>query len=134
MRLSWAAVAAALTLGSATPGNVQANPVEDEQVVIGVGIICNTSEQMQKLVGLRVDGAEVTRAVSVVNDEAKDPRACGVAAVAFMSDKMVDMRSVRGKLVQIVRISVVAAFDGRQWARIPAMTQYALIEPDGYAI
>ena len=54
-----------------------------------------------------------------MNDEAKDPRACGVAAVAFMSDKMVDMKNVQGKLVQIVRISVVATFDGRQWARIP---------------
>ena len=56
----------------------------------------------------------MVRAVIAVNDEAKDPRACGVAAVAFMSDKMVDMKNVQGRLVQIVRISVVAAFDGRR--------------------
>jgi len=137
MRLSWAATAAALALWSLTPGNVSAepaNPMDDENVAIGVGIICNTPEQMQRLIGMRADGAEMDRAVSVVNNEARDPRACGVAAVAFMSDKMVDMKSVQGKLVQIVRINVIAAFDGKQWARIPVMTQYALIEPEGYTI
>jgi hypothetical protein len=137
MRLSWAATAAALVLWSLTPGSVSAEttiPMDDENVAIGVGIICNTPEQMQRLIGMRADGAEMDRAVSVVNNEAKDPRACGVAAVAFMSDKMVDMKNVQGKLVQIVRISVVAAFDGKQWARVPLMTQYALIEPEGHTI
>jgi hypothetical protein len=134
MRLSWAAGAAALALWSATPGNVNAQLMEEGNIAIGVGIICNTPEQMERRVGLRNDGKEMNRAVIAVNDEAKDPRACGVAAVAFMSDKMVDMKNVQGKLVQIVRISVVATFDGRQWARVPVMTQYALIEPDGYSI
>ena len=134
MRLSWAAGAAALALWSVTPGNVNAEPMDDGGIAIGVGIICNTPEQMERLVGLRNDGKEMKGAVVAVNDEAKDPRACGVAAVAFMSDKMIDMKNVQGKLVQIVRISVVATFDGRQWARVPVMTQYALIEPEGYAI
>ena len=134
MRLSWAAGAAALALWSATPGNANAQLMEEGNIAIGVGIICNTPEQMERLVGLRNDGKEMNRAVIAVNDEAKDPRACGVAAVAFMSDKMVDMKNVQGKLVQIVQISVVAAFDGRRWARIPTMTQYALMEPEGYSI
>jgi len=133
MRLSRAAAAAALALGSATPGNVNAGPMDDgDGIAIGVGIICNTPEQMERLVGLRNDGEEMQRAVLAVNNEARDPRACGVAAVAFMSDKMVDMKNVQGK--QIVRINVVATFDGRQWSPIPAMTQYALIEPKGFTI
>ena len=134
MRSSWAAAAVALVLWSATPGNVNAQLMEESNIAIGVGIICNTPEQMERLIGLRNDGEEMNRAVVAVNDEAKDPRACGVAAVAFMSDKMVDMKNVQGKLVQIVRISVVAAFDGRRWARVPTMTQYALIEPQGHSI
>jgi hypothetical protein len=137
MRLRWAAAAAVLALWSITPGNVSAEqnaPTDEENVAIGVGIICNTPEQMDRLIGLRNDGAEMDSAVGAVNKEAKDPRACGIAAVAFMSDKMVDMKNVQGKLVQIVRINVVAAFDGQQWARIPVMTQYALIEPEGYSI
>lgn len=137
MRLLWAAAAAAVfALSGVTPANAGPGPMDEEdgKVVIGVGIICNTSEQMQRLVGLRMGGAEVTNAVSRVNTEARDPRACGIAAVAFTSDKMVDMKNVQGRMVQIVRISVIAAFDGRQWARIPVMTQYALIEPEGYTI
>lgn len=135
MRLSWAAAAAAVALWSTSSGIVSANPIdEDSNVAVGVGIICNTPEQMQRLVGLRSEGEEMNHAVSAVNDEAKDPRACGIAAVAFMSDKIVDMKNVQGKMVQIVRINVVAAFDGQQWARVPLMTQYALIEPDGYSI
>jgi hypothetical protein len=134
MQLSWAAAAAAVVFWSATPGNVNAEPLDDGNVAVGVGVICNTPEQMERLIGLRNDGEEMNRAVIAVNDEANDQRACGVAAVAFMSDKMVDMKNVRGKLVQIVRISVVATFDGRQWARVPVMTQYALIEPRGHEI
>ena len=134
MRLSWAAAAAAVVFWSATPGNVNAEPLDDGNVAIGVGVICNTPEQMERLIGLRNDGEEMNRAVIAVNDEANDQRACGVAAVAFMSDKMVDMKNVRGKLVQIVRINVVATFDGRRWARVPVITQYALIEPRGHEI
>lgn len=133
MRLSWAAVAALALLGTA-PGTAGADPMEQSNLAIGVGIMCNTPEQMQRLVGLRIDGAEVNQAVHAVNGEARDPRACGVAAVAFVSDSMVDMKSVQGKLVQIRRISVVAAYDGRQWARIPEMTQYALIEAEGDSV
>lgn len=133
MRLTWAA-AAALALWGMTPGHVSAEPIDNDNVTVGVGIICNTPEQMQRLVGLRMGGVEVARAVQAVNAEAKDPRACGIAAVAFTPDKMVDMKSVQGKLVQIMRISVLAAFDGQHWSRIPVMTQYALIEPETYAI
>lgn len=132
-----AAAAAVFALCALTAGHAGANPADkadENNVAIGVGIICNTPEQMQRLVGLRIDGAEVDQAVGVVNGEARDPRACGVAAVAFVSDSMVDMKNVQGKLVQIMRISVVAAYDGRQWAPIPEMTQYALMEPEGYAI
>lgn len=140
MRLPLAALATAALLGSGiAPGMASAIPLDLDQndadgLTVGVGIICNTPQQMQRLVGLRNKGDEVKRAVYAVNREAKDPRACGVAAVAYFSDKMVDMKTVDGKLVQIVRISVVATFNGEQWSRVPAMTQYALMEQEGYAI
>jgi hypothetical protein len=136
MRVFLAAMAGAALISWGTiPGNAGEQPMDgDDNLTIGVGIICNTPEQMQRLVGLRNTGAQPERAVNVVNREAKDPRACGVAAVAYTTGKMVDMPNVQGKLVQIVRIDVVAAFNGQSWARIPSMTQYALIEPEGYAI
>ena len=134
MRLVFAAAAAAIAFGSAAPTNVNANSFEQDGVTIGVGIICNTSEQMTRLIGLREQGKELPGAVTVVNDEAKDPRACGIAAVAYSSQQMMEMKNMRGKLVQIMRIHVLAAFDGKRWARVPAMTQYALIEAEGFTI
>ena len=65
MRLSWA-VAAALALWSVTPGNVNAETMDDGNLAIGVGIICNTPEQMERLVGLRNDGKEMKGAVMAV--------------------------------------------------------------------
>lgn len=136
MRLSWAA--AVLLFCSVAQAEEQTNnrttPPGSDQVVIGIGIICNTSAQAEQFVGLRADGAETARAMSVVNQEAKDPRACGVATVAFMSDKTVTIKTIQGKLVSIVRINVVAAFDGHRWSPVPTMTQYALIEREGYEI
>ena len=136
MRATWAAAAtAAIILTGITPGTVRAEqPMDVEDITVGIGIICNTSAQMQRLIGLRNTGQQAERAVKVVNNEAKDPRACGIAAVAYVTGKMVDMKNVQGRLVQIVRIDVVAAFNGQNWARIPSMTQYALIEPKGYEI
>jgi hypothetical protein len=137
MKLSWAAAAAVLLLTGVTQAEELTNKAPEmppEDVAVGIGIICNTSEQVQRFVGLRAGGAEARSAVNVVNDEAKDPRACGVAAVAFMSDGQVETKTVHGKLVSIVRINIVAAFDGRRWSLVPAMTQYALMEADGYAI
>jgi hypothetical protein len=134
MRFSLVAAVAAVIFSGAMPTNVNATPLDQGGVTVGVGIICNTSDQMKRLIGLRDEGQEITGAVTVVNDEAKDPRACGIAAVAYSSQEMMDVQNVRGKLVQIVRIHVLAAFDGQRWARVPAMTQYALIEPEGFVI
>jgi len=41
---------------------------------------------------------------------------------------------VNGKLVQIVRINVVAGYNGVGWNQIANTTQYAVIETKGLAI
>jgi hypothetical protein len=97
---------------------------------VGVGVICNTDAQAEHYVKLRNSGAEMTPAVNSVNQAEHDPQACGVAAVAFARDKTMATRSQNGKLVSIVRISVLAGYDGSKWARVPAMVQYAVMEDD----
>jgi hypothetical protein len=138
MRILYLAAAAVVFLCSAVQAeeqsNTPANAPANDQMAVGVGIICNTSEQVERYADLRADGAELTGAVNVVNGEAKDPRACGVAAVAFMPDKKVETKSARGKLVSIMRINIVATFDGAQWSTVPGMVQYTLIETEGYEI
>ncbi len=36
--------------------------------------------------------------------------------------------TLNGKQISIVRINVVGGYNGREWARIPAMVQYAVME------
>lgn len=137
MRFPWAAGAALLLLGGfaqADEANIPPQP-DGDGMAVGVGVICNTSEQAERYVSLRARGAEITLAVSAVNQQVRDPKACGLAAVAFQRDKTVEAKSMQGKLVTIVRINVLAGYNGREWLRVPAMVQYAVMEAqDGLSI
>ena len=93
---------------------------------VGVGVICNTSEEARQFVDLRSHGAAPDQAVQAVNANAMDERACGVAAIAYVHD--------RNQLVQIVRINVVAGFNGSAWQRVSGMVQYAVLEGGGESI
>lgn len=105
------------------------------QAAIGVGIICNTPEQAGRFVSLRAEGKDPGKAIAGVNAEVHDARACGVAAVAFMRDQTVATRAMGDRLVQIVRINVVAGFNGTNWQRVSNdLTQYAVIEAEGQSI
>ena len=102
---------------------------------VGVGIICNTSEQAEHFISLRAKGTAVAESLGAVNAEARDVSACGLAAVAYLRDLTVKTRPMGNSLVQIVRINVVAGFNGTGWHRASAMTvQYAVVEAQGQAI
>ena len=132
MHLTWAAAAAALLMcGAASADDRSGNPASAGP---SVGIICNTAEQAEHFVSLRAGGADPRRAMQAVNAQAKDPRACGVAAVAFVRDAMLDSEAVNDKLLQVVRINILAGFNGSIWQRTAGMIQYAVIEGEGEAI
>lgn len=102
---------------------------------VGIGIICNTSEQAERFVSLRAAGTAAGQALDVVNTEVKDAQACGVAAIAFLRDQTVKTRPMGDRLVQIVRINIVAGFNGTGWQRASAIAiQYAVIEAEGQSI
>ena len=127
--------AAAAALVCASGSIALAAPQADEgKMGMGVGVICNTTEQAQSYVKLRSGGAEVTLAVSAVNERVQDPQACGVAAVAFERGKTVGTMSQKGRLVSIVQVRIVAGFDGTKWARVPDTVQYAIIENEGVEV
>jgi len=134
MRLTWAAAAAALAMcGAACAGEPSINPTFSGTTV-GIGIICDTAEQAEHFVSLRAGGADPRNAILAVNTEAKNPRACGIAAVAFVRGAMLESRAVNDKLVQVVRINILAGFNGSNWQQTAGMVQYAVIEGEGEAI
>jgi hypothetical protein len=128
-----AAAAAAVTFacGAANAGEIIAS---FDQPTVGVGMICNTSDQAKQFLELRTQGIVAKEAMKRVNDAAQNPHACGVAAIAFIFDKTVEAKPVNNKLLQIEQINVLAGYDGNGWQNIPAMTQYAVMEGKGDAI
>ena len=134
MRTALAAFSAALlACGVAHAGEVLTDlpPSGEQSLGVGVGVICNTTEQAQQYVQLRSGGAKVTPAMEKVNQAARDPRACGLAAIAFQRDKTVETTNLQGRLVSIVKVNVLAGYNGQQWTRIPAMEQYAILASAG---
>jgi hypothetical protein len=130
-----AAAAALLFAGAARADDLTSLPDQPgDEAVVGVGVICNTSEQAERYVSLRQEGQDITPAVATVNDQAQDPRACGLAAIAFVPDKTLDTKSMGGRLVKIVRINVVAGYNGRGWQRVANTVQYAIVETKGQEI
>ena len=134
MRLTLAAAAAAFVMcGAALADEPSINP-QPGGTTVGIGIICDTAEQAEHFVSLRAGGADPRHAMVAVNTDAKNPRACGVAAVAFVRDATLDSRAVNDKLLQVVRINILAGFNGSGWQPTAGMTQYAVIEGEGEAI
>ena len=137
--LSLTAAAAVLLIGGAARADeLTSLPGQRDQggsgPVVGVGVICNTSAQAEQFVSLRQEGQDITPAVAKVNQQAQDPRACGVAAVAFMPDKTVATKPMGGKLVKIVRINVVAGYNGTGWHHVASTVQYAIMPAQGEEI
>ncbi|HEY7228945.1 MAG TPA: hypothetical protein VH558_01100 [Pseudolabrys sp.] len=134
MRVFWAAFAAAtLVCGAARAEGHSQLPAEGDAAV-GVGIICNTADEAKQFVDLRIHGAGPDQAMHAVNANAMDERACGVAAIAYVRDGTIDTMTLENRLVQIVRINVVAGFNGAGWQRVSDMVQYAVLEGDGESI
>jgi len=133
--LTAAAALAGLICGvaPALAGDIVAAPDTDAPSV-GIGMICNTPEQARQYLDFRASGAAAQEAMQRVNDAAQNPHACGVAAIAFVPDKMLHAHLVENKLLEIVRVSVLAGFDGTSWQDMPSVVQYAVIEGKGDAI
>lgn len=129
-----AATAALLVWGAAGQSKAGEMITSLDQPSVGVGLICNTPDQAQQYLKLRAGGTEAKAAIDQVNEAAKDAHACGVAAIAFVRDKMLDTQAVEDKLLEVVRINVLAGFDGTSWKAIPAMTQYAVMQGEGDSI
>jgi hypothetical protein len=101
---------------------------------MGQGIICDTREQAVRFVELRNDGVVTTTALDTVNEEAKNPGACGTAVVAFTEGEALAEKTMRGLPVRIVKITIVAANNGIRWAPVRRTVQYTIIAREGLDI
>jgi hypothetical protein len=129
-----AAAALVFASGIARADQAGTNMPGDQGAIVGVGMICNTADQAKQFLRLRAKGADLRQAMHAVNQQAHQPRACGFAAVAYIRDQTMGTQAVNDKLLQIVRINVIAGYNQSGWHRIAGAVQYAVIEQKGYAI
>ena len=101
---------------------------------VGQGLVCDTPEQVERFVGLREDGMDVSDALQTVNTETHDSMTCDIALVAFTDSKPVAARVIQGKLASVVQITVHAVGDGETWRTIPAHARYIIKVAEGQII
>ncbi len=117
------------------PANPPAASAEPgESLTVGQGVICNTKDQAKRLVTLQNDGRAIADALGTVNQEARDPTACGPAQVLFRVAEQVDGDQLNGQSVKVVKIVISAIMTGDQWSQVPDVEQYAILPPPGIAI
>jgi hypothetical protein len=131
--ISTVAVSAQPTRGVSTPLEVQLGRGATG-VNVGRGIICDKPEQAQRFLALRSSGNQTMQALQVVNTEASNPTACGEAMVAFRIGEPLQGGSVEGLTVNVVKITVVAFSNGRDWSSVPETVQYAIVAPQGIEV
>lgn len=133
MRFLWAAAAAAIVI-CGTARATEGPAPQNGDAAVGIGIICNTPRQAEQFVSLRSKGVANEKAILAINASARDGRACGVAAIAYIRNQTVETVKLKDQLVQIVRISIVAGFNGSGWQRVSDMVQYAVLEGAGESV
>jgi hypothetical protein len=111
------------------PGAAGATPSPETRV--GHAIICDTAVQIERFVALSNSGSEMADALKSVNNEAQNPRACGVALVMFTFGEPRAHKTMQGKSIDIVEITIHAYGDGMRWRRVPATQQYTVIPVQG---
>jgi hypothetical protein len=89
---------------------------------VGEGLVCDSPQQLHRFVEIRNQGREAEEAVRAVNDETKNPVACGTVTAAFAGGKPIDKMKMLGGAVELVEITIVAISDGASWTRVPPTT------------
>ena len=106
-------------------GGVAAVAQEGEKkILVAVGLICETPQQVGRYVSLYKEGATADTAMQVVNREENNPRACRMTAAVFILGQSVETVSVDGGNVQIVEITIVAAQTKTGWRSMAPTVQY----------
>lgn len=109
--------------GAATPSidNLQSN------LSLGVGVICDTPEQIKRYLTLYQGSATAEQAATTVNTETNSPGGCGMVSIAFISGDILGDVNVKGGIMRMMRIVVFAMKTEQGWQSIPPTLQYTAL-------
>lgn len=98
-----------------------------DKLSFGYGIICNTSEQIERYLTLYRGETSAEEAAQAVNTETKSPGGCGMASIAFISGDYLGSVNVSGGVMRMVRIVVLAMKTENGWSTISPTPQYTAL-------
>src|SRR5262245_4942606 len=98
-----------------------------EKLTFGYGIICNTSQQIQRYLTLYQGKTTAEEAAQAVNVETKNPGGCGMASIAFIAGDYLGEVNVSGGQMRMVQIVVLAMETEKGWQRVPPTVQYTAL-------
>ena len=94
---------------------------------VGVGVICDTAEQMKLYFAHYRGDTSAEAAADMVNTETKSPGGCGMASVAFLPGDFVENVAVTGGVMRMLKIVVFAMKTEKGWEMIAPTQQYTAL-------
>ena len=80
----------------------------ERSIEIGVRLICNSQTQVERFLALHVADRSPDAVLQAVNDEAQDPNACALAAIAFMRGSEAKQVPTPSGLMNITPVTIIA--------------------------
>ena len=102
--------------------------VEAPEAQSGIGLICDTEEQVEQVIALIRTEGNLSAAIDAANAAAGSPSACVVGKIHFVAEQEVRQMGT----FRIVRVLVVGFNDGENWfAARPPHFQFSIFDPGG---
>lgn len=139
MRTATIASVGLLALALVSARATAADPAIDQalahgDVQVGVGVVCDTSDQIQQFAKLSEQDGNVAKAIKAVNTAAKNPAACAQIVAAFVRGKNVGQVHRAHDSLQVAEITILAVPEGNQWQFVSPVKQYTAFAVKGIEI
>jgi hypothetical protein len=103
-------------------------PARGNEIEIGTGLVCNTQQQARKF--LAFNETDPQTAVRAVNEEEKDPTACGVVNLAFVRGHNAVTVMTKDATFQITDILVIGLMSDDGITSVPPLVQFSVFKID----
>jgi hypothetical protein len=116
---------AGFVLAGCFPLGAMSQPAEEPvEVQVGVGVVCDTAQQVERFVALHTEGSKPQTAIERVNAEAHSDRACGSVVVAFIPGKRITDVAVTGGTMRVTEVKIVGTVTQQGLQAVEPLTQY----------
>lgn len=109
------------------PVGANAEEEGNKPTEVGVGVVCDSAQQVERYLALYIGGSSSQSAVELVNTESHNPMACAMVAVAFVRGGEVNVVSTSSGQMRVMQITIIAARTEIGWQRVPPINQYTAI-------